>query len=204
MISHLRRLSKCSSYSASLFRRHPSCRSLILLRHVHSPAGSGLSQQQIQVPLYTVQEMAEDPHFTELGRVPSERVVRIADEMLSLSVLEVSDVADLLKKRLKINNMPMVGFGFAGGSAGSGAVPAQSTEEKKPEKTTFDVKLEKFDAAAKIKIIKEIRAFTTLGLKEAKELVEKTPAVLKTGISKQEASDIVEKLKALGATVVME
>ena len=69
---------------------------------------------------------------------------------------------------------------------------------------TFDVKLEKYEASSKIKIIKEIRTFTTLGLKEAKELVEKTPAVLKTGISKEEASDIVEKLKALGATVAME
>lgn len=147
--------------------------------------------------------MSEDPHFAELGRLPSDKVIRIADEMIALSILEVSDVADLLKKKLKIGNMPVMGLGFAGGAAAAGG-GAQAVEEKKPEKMTFDVKLEKYDAASKIKIIKEIRVFTTLGLKEAKELVEKTPAVLKTGISKEEATDIVEKLKALGATAAME
>ncbi|CAI0375156.1 unnamed protein product [Linum tenue] len=72
------------------------------------------------------------------------------------------------------------------------------------EKTVFDIKLEKFDAAAKIKIIKEVRSFTDLGLKEAKDLVEKVPAVLKKGLTKEEATAIAEKLKELGATVVLE
>ena len=126
--------------------------------------------------------------------------MNMADEMLSLSVLEVSDVADLLKKKLKITtNLPLMGGSMAGSTQ-----KTQEEEKKKAEKMTFDVKLEKYEASSKIKIIKEIRTFTTLGLKEAKELVEKTPAVLKTGISKEEASDIVEKLKALGATVAME
>ncbi|KAL1803326.1 hypothetical protein ACET3Z_031973 [Daucus carota] len=65
----------------------------------------------------------------------------------------------------------------------------------------FEVKLEKFDAAAKIKIIKEVRAFTDLGLKDAKDLVEKVPVVVKKGLSKEEAEANSEKLKALGATV---
>lgn len=142
----------------------------------------------------------------QLGRRPSDKVVRLADEMIALSVLEVSDVADLLKKKLKISNMPMMGFGMVPGmpTQGAGRGSASQEQEKKPEKMTFDVKLEKYDAASKIKIIKEVRAFTTLGLKEAKELVEKIPATLKTGVSKEEASDIVAKLKALGATVAME
>lgn len=169
---------------------------------LHSSAGSAQPPQQTQIPLYSVKEISQDPHFVELGRLPSEKVIRIADEMIALSILEVSDVADLLKKKLKINNMPVMGFGLGGAASAGGG--AQAAEEKKPEKMTFDVKLEKYDAASKIKIIKEIRAFTTLGLKEAKELVEKTPAVLKTGISKEEATDIVDKLKALGATVAME
>ena len=66
------------------------------------------------------------------------------------------------------------------------------------------MKLEKFDTAAKIKVIKEIRGFTDLGLKEAKDLVEKAPVVVKKGITKEEADAIVEKLKAAGATAALE
>ena len=71
--------------------------------------------------------------------------------------------------------------------------------EKAEEKTVFDVKLEKFDTTAKIKVIKEVRAFTSLGLKEAKELVEKVPVV-----TKEEADGIIEKIKAVGGVAVME
>ncbi|KAH7433246.1 hypothetical protein KP509_07G061500 [Ceratopteris richardii] len=92
----------------------------------------------------------------------------------------------------------------AGGAPAQGGQSSAVQEEKKPEKTNFDVKLEKFDAASKIKVIKEIRSFTTLGLKEAKELVEKLPAVLKAGVAKEEADQIVDKLKAVGATCVLE
>ncbi|KAF8013791.1 hypothetical protein BT93_I1596 [Corymbia citriodora subsp. variegata] len=87
-------------------------------------------------------------------------------------------------------------------AAKTGAVAAK--EEKKPEKTVFEVKLESYKASAKIKIIKEVRSFTDLGLKDAKDLVEKTPVVLKAGVSKEEGDQIMEKLKALGAKVVME
>ncbi|EMS65491.1 50S ribosomal protein L7/L12 [Triticum urartu] len=88
---------------------------------------------------------------------------------------------------------------LAGDAAGAG-------EEAKPkeEKMAFDVKLEGFDAAAKLKIIKELRAITSLGLKEAKELVEKAPAVLKAGVPKEEAESIAEKMRALGAKIVLE
>jgi len=63
------------------------------------------------------------------------------------------------------------------------------------------LKLTGFDAAAKIKVIKEIRAITSLGLKEAKELVETVPSVVKKGIKKEEAEELKAKLEALGATV---
>jgi ribosomal protein L7/L12 len=69
---------------------------------------------------------------------------------------------------------------------------------------TYELRLEGFDAASKIKVIKEIRTFTDLGLKEAKELVEKAPAVIKGGLSKEEAQAIVERMKAIGAKVVMD
>lgn len=79
-----------------------------------------------------------------------------------------------------------------------------TTEEKKAEKTAFDVKLEKFDAAAKIKVIKEVRTFTNLGLKEAKDLVEKVPIVLKQGVTKEEADGIIEKIKTAGGVAIMQ
>ncbi len=96
--------------------------------------------------------------------------------------------------------MPGVGMGGAAG----GTATTIGVEEKKPEKTSFDLKLEKYEAASKIKIIKEVRAFTALGLKEAKELVEKAPTLLKQGVSKEEAEQIIEKLKAIGGTAIME
>lgn len=85
--------------------------------------------------------------------------------------------------------------GQSGGGANEGA---------KAEKTVFEVKLESFEACAKIKIIMEVRRITGVGLKDAKELVEKAPTVVKTGVSKEEGEEIVAKLKALGAKAVLE
>lgn len=92
--------------------------------------------------------------------------------------------------------------GLQSGTVSAG--PATAEVKEATEKLVFDVKLEKFDAASKIKIIKEVRAFTELGLKDAKDLVEKVPVVVKKGLTKAEAEAISEKLKALGATVVLE
>uniref|UniRef100_A0A453NKP5 Large ribosomal subunit protein bL12 C-terminal domain-containing protein n=2 Tax=Aegilops tauschii TaxID=37682 RepID=A0A453NKP5_AEGTS len=90
------------------------------------------------------------------------------------------------------------------GSQGGAGAGAAKSEEKKAEKLVFDVKLEKFEAAAKIKIIKEIRTFTDLGLKDAKELVEKAPVILKQSLTKEEAEAIIAKIKAAGGVAVME
>ncbi|KAA8542674.1 hypothetical protein F0562_023827 [Nyssa sinensis] len=79
----------------------------------------------------------------------------------------------------------------------------QIHKEKAAEKTAFDVKLEKFDAAAKIKVIKEVRAFTNLGLKEAEDLVERVPGLLKQGVTKEVANDMIEKIKSFGGVAVM-
>lgn len=101
--------------------------------------------------------------------------------------------------------MPGMGFSMgAGMKGGGGGGAAAAKAEEKVEKTVFDVKLEGFDAAAKIKVIKEVRGFTDLGLKEAKDLVEKAPTLLKKGVTKDEAEKIVEKMKGVGAKVTME
>ena len=72
------------------------------------------------------------------------------------------------------------------------------------EKTHFDVKIKAFPAGSKIKVIKEVRAITGLGLKEAKELVEKAPCVIKEGLKKEEAEKIMESTVGIGAEIELE
>ncbi|KAJ3704242.1 hypothetical protein LUZ61_007947 [Rhynchospora tenuis] len=130
------------------------------------------------------------------------KIDRISDELLTLSPSELSDFSTLLRLRLGVS---LISSSAAGPTSVSASGADESGEaEKEKEKTVFDVRLDKFDAAAKIKVIKEVRGFTDLGLKEAKELVEKTPVVVKKGLTKEEAEAIAAKLKAVGATVVLE
>ncbi|MQM17581.1 hypothetical protein Taro_050553, partial [Colocasia esculenta] len=134
---------------------------------------------------------------------PSDKIVQLADRIAALSPEELRQIGPTLRERLKHPKLqPISTDGLDLGPQRGG--PAAKVEEKKAEKTAFDVKLEKFDAAAKIKVIKEVRAFTNLGLKEAKDLVEKTPVLLKQGVTKEEANDIIEKIKAAGGVAVME
>jgi large subunit ribosomal protein L7/L12 len=146
---------------------------------------------------------AEDE--AEARSAPSERVERLAEDISALSLLEVSDLTTLLRRKLGLpEGMGMMPMGMMPGMQMGGGANAAAPVEAKVEKTSFDVKLEKFDAGSKIKIIKEVRTFTALGLKEAKELVEKAPVVLKAGVGKEEAEQIIEKLKSVGATALME
>ena len=93
------------------------------------------------------------------------------------------------------------------GGAGPAAAAPVEEEEAAPAvavKTLFNLKLEKFDAGAKPKVIKEIKAMLGLSLVDSKKFVEGAPKMMKEGVPKEEAEKIVETLKALGATVVME
>ncbi|GMY11916.1 50s ribosomal protein l7/l12 [Fagus crenata] len=134
----------------------------------------------------------------------TQKLERIADELRDLNKIERYDYSVLWRYKMGLNKYgPAVsGPGGLGQSASSGS--ASGEEAKAAEKIAFDIKLEKYDTAAKIKIIKEVRTFTDLGLKEAKDLVEKVPVVLKKGLTKEEAEPILAKLKELGATVVLE
>ncbi|CAK9135540.1 unnamed protein product [Ilex paraguariensis] len=138
---------------------------------------------------------------------PTERVWRLVDEISGLKLVEVAELSSILMKKMGMKEPPIVGIMKPGAAGMAGAAMKTSTatkEEKKPEKTVFELKLESYDAASKIKIIKEVRSFTELGLKEAKDLVEKAPAVFKKGVSKEEGEQIIEKMKAVGAKVVLE
>ncbi|XP_058766796.1 uncharacterized protein LOC131640414 [Vicia villosa] len=142
----------------------------------------------------------------------SEKVSAIVDELMGLTLLEVMDLVDVMREKKGINELPIMmlmvpGMGIRGlpkGLGGAKGGGGEKGEEKKVEKTAFDVKLDGFDAASKIKIIKEVRTFTSLGLKEAKDLVEKAPTLLKKGVTKEEAESIIAKLKEVGAKASME
>lgn len=131
---------------------------------------------------------------------PSDKIIQLAERIAALPAEERTQIGPTLRDRLRHPKMQTIST--EGMDLGSQDGPAKA--EEKVEKTAFDVKLEKFDAAAKIKVIKEVRTFTNLGLKEAKDLVEKAPVLLKQGVTKEEANDIIEKIKTAGGVAVME
>ncbi|KAJ6795791.1 Uncharacterized protein M6B38_224520 [Iris pallida] len=150
-----------------------------------------------------------DPTNPDLSAPPpTPRVWRLVDEVTSLTLADIADLTQILVAKSGIPEIPPIGVMGAGSSSASSSSSPSATEDKKAaakeEKTVFELKLEGFDASSKIKVIKEVRAFTDLGLKEAKELVEKAPVVIKGGFSKEEGMKIVEKMTAVGAKVVLE
>ncbi len=119
-----------------------------------------------------------------------EQVVELVEKM---SLLEVADLVKALEEKFGVSAAAPVAVAAAGGAPADGGGAAE-------EKTEFDVVL---TAAGdqKIKVIKEVRAITALGLKEAKGLVEGAPAPLKEGVTKDEAAEIKEKIEAVGGSV---
>ncbi|PON42531.1 Ribosomal protein [Trema orientale] len=135
---------------------------------------------------------------------PSEKIVQLAERIVALPQEERSQIGPALTLKLTLPKLQQISTEGLDLGASGGPDAGGKAEDKKAEKTAFDVKLEKFDAAAKIKVIKEVRAYTNLGLKEAKDLVEKVPVLIKQGVTKEEATDIIEKLKAAGGVATME
>ena len=119
-------------------------------------------------------------------------LAKLVDELSALTVLEAAELSKLLEEKWGVSAAAPVAVAAAGGAAAPAAV-----EE---EKTEFDVIL--VDAGAnKINVIKEVRAITGLGLKEAKDLVEGAPKAVKEGVSKDEAEKIKKQIEAAGAKV---
>ena len=117
---------------------------------------------------------------------------KIVDELSSLTVLEAADLAKMLEEKWGVSAAAPVAMMAAGGAA----APAAAVEEK----TEFDVILVAA-GANKINVIKEVRAITGLGLKEAKDLVEAAPKAVKEGVNKEEADKIKATLEKVGAKV---
>jgi large subunit ribosomal protein L7/L12 len=118
----------------------------------------------------------------------------ILEAIASMTVLEVSELVKAMEEKFGVSAAAPVAV------AAPGAVPAAAAEAAE-EKTEFNVILKAFDETKKIAVIKEVRAVTGLGLKEAKDLVEGAPKSLKEGVSKDEAGKIKESVTAAGGTV---
>jgi large subunit ribosomal protein L7/L12 len=123
---------------------------------------------------------------------------QVFDLIKEMTVLELRDLNKRLQDEFGISAAP-VAVAAAPAVAGAPAAPAAEEEEQ----TEFTVVLKDF-GANKINVIKAVREVTTLGLKEAKDLVEGVPANVKEGIPKSEAENVVKKLQEAGATVEMQ
>jgi large subunit ribosomal protein L7/L12 len=129
----------------------------------------------------------------EMAEVNQQQVI---DYIKGISVMELSQLVKALESELGVSAaaaMPMAMPGMAMGGGGAAAAPAE-------EKTEFTVNLTEI-GADKIKVIKVVREVTSLGLKEAKDLVESAPKPLKEGVNKDEAAAIKKKFEEVGAKV---
>lgn len=126
---------------------------------------------------------------------PSGKMQEIISSIETMSVLELADLVKMLEEKFGVSaSVPMMAAGAAGGSGQAAGAPAAE------EKTSVTIVL-KSAGANKIQVIKEIRAITTLGLKEAKDLVDAAPKPIKDNVAVKEAETIKKTLEAVGATV---
>ncbi|WEX07339.1 50S ribosomal protein L7/L12 [Chelativorans sp. AA-79] len=120
-------------------------------------------------------------------------LAKIVEDLSSLTVIEAAELSKMLEEKWGVSAAAPVAVAAGGGGA---AAPAAAAEEK----TEFDVVLTEA-GAQKINVIKEVRAITGLGLKEAKDLVEGAPKPVKEGVSKDEADKLKAQLEGAGAKV---
>jgi large subunit ribosomal protein L7/L12 len=118
---------------------------------------------------------------------------RLVEDLSSLTVIEAAELAKMLEEKWGVSAAAPVAVAAAGGGAAAVA-------EAPVEKTEFDVILAAI-GEKKVNVIKEVRAITSLGLKEAKDLVEAAPKPVKEGVNKEEAAKIKKQLEDVGATV---
>lgn len=129
----------------------------------------------------------------ETKAAPSEKMNEFITWIEGITVLELSQLVKALEERLGVTAAAPV-------AVAAGAVAAGGAESKAEEQTEFNVILASF-GKDKIAVIKEVRAITGLGLKDAKDLVEGAPKPIKEGATKEQATEIKKKLEAVGATV---
>jgi len=142
-------------------------------------------------------EEKKDAEATEQAKDAAARqwdagIKKLGDKIVGLTLMQAKELGDYLKQEHGIEP--------AAGAAVMVAGPAGGEAEEEEEKTSFDVILKEF-GDKKIQVIKEVRALTGLGLKEAKDVVDNAPKTVKEGLSKQDAEAARDQLEAVGAVV---
>jgi large subunit ribosomal protein L7/L12 len=150
-----------------------------------------------EVPAIPLPPLETDPDKV----VAPPHIEQLALEIVQLNLLELKELTDKIADHFGFDDAMMAasyggGAAMAAGDGGGGEAPAEAEV-----KTIFDLKLVGFDAKAKIKVIKEVRAIAGLGLKEAKELVESAPKVIQKDLKQDKADELKAQLEAVGAEV---
>ncbi|VDO03296.1 unnamed protein product [Rodentolepis nana] len=152
-----------------------------------------------------VSENLNGPTLEAAEKKYPQNIVRIVDQIAALTILEVADLNELLSNKLNIK-APTYSMGFMPPQQASGTKKEEAEEaEQAPTKTSYAVKLMKFDEAKKVPLIKEIKnILPDMNLVQAKKFVEAAPGVLKKDLSKEEADKIKKSLESCGALVELE
>ena len=129
----------------------------------------------------------------------SAKTDEILDSLKSLSLLEASELVKQIEEAFGVSAAASAGVVMAAPGAAAGGDGADAAEEK----TEFEVVLESFDASSKIKVLKEVRNATGLGLGEAKALVEAAPNTIKEGATKEDAEALKKAIEAVGGKVTL-
>ena len=127
-------------------------------------------------------------------------IEKLIDEISEMTVLELSELVKALEDKFGVSASAMPAMVVAGAVPAAAGAASEAEAEEAAEQTEFDVQLKEI-GGQKIPLIKEVRAITGLGLKEAKEKVESAPVVIQEGISKEDAEKTKEQLEAVGAVV---
>ena len=129
----------------------------------------------------------------------SAKTDEILDSLKSLSLLEASELVKQIEEAFGVSAAASAGVVMAAPGAAGGGDGAEAAEEK----TEFEVVLESFEASSKIKVLKEVRNATGLGLGEAKALVEAAPKTIKEGATKEDAEALKKAIEAVGGKVTL-
>jgi large subunit ribosomal protein L7/L12 len=153
-----------------------------------------MAEEQVKQAKETKQdEQTKEEQKEEGTKKWNSKIKKLGDEIVKLTLMQAKELGDYLKAEYAIEPA-------AGGAVVMAGPATQGQAEEKEEKTSFDVILKEF-GDKKIQVIKEVRALTGLGLKEAKDLVDGVPKPVKQGMSKEEAEAAQKQLEAVGAVV---
>jgi large subunit ribosomal protein L7/L12 len=153
-----------------------------------------MAEEQVKQAKETKQdEQTKEEQKEEGTKKWNSKIKKLGDEIVKLTLMQAKELGDYLKAEYAIEPA-------AGGAVVMAGPATQGQAEEKEEKSSFDVILKEF-GDKKIQVIKEVRALTGLGLKEAKDLVDGVPKPVKQGMSKEEAEAAQKQLEAVGAVV---